>query len=86
MLLSFSKCSISALTAPTCIYMYLHVSVNRVNAIGENTNFSFQFRAEFHCVPSIIYRFVCIQYNVILSCDGAHLKSVSVIGVKKAVH
>ena len=35
MLLSFNKCSISALPAP------MYVSVNRVNAIGEKSNLNF---------------------------------------------
>ena len=50
MLLSFNKCSISVLGAPT---MYL--SANRVNGIGENSNFSSQLRAELHCVSPIPY-------------------------------
>ena len=39
-----------------------YLSVNRVNAIGENSNFSSQLRTEFHCVSPI-------PYNVFLSCD-----------------
>ena len=57
MLLSFNKCSISALAAP--IYQYI---VNRVNAIGENSNLLSQLRKEFHCASST-------PYHVFLSCD-----------------
>ena len=54
MLLSFNKCSRSVLTAP--------ISVNRVNSIGENSNFSSQLRTEFQCASPI-------PYHVFLSCD-----------------
>ena len=42
--------------------------VNRKYGIEENSNFSSQFRAELHCASPIIYRFVCIQYYVFISC------------------
>ena len=37
-----------------------YISVSRVNA-GENSNVSFQLRAELLCVSPVIYRFVCIE-------------------------
>ena len=52
MLLSFNKCSISALTAP----IYQSVEKNATRRKLENLTST-----------SIIYRFVCIQYHVILS-------------------
>ena len=54
MLLSFNKCSISAWTAP--------ISVNRVNGIGENSNFSSQLRAELYCASPI-------PYHMFIGCD-----------------
>ena len=39
-----------------------YLSVNRVNAIRENSNFSSQLRAEFPCASPI-------PYHVFLSCD-----------------
>ena len=44
-------------------------SVNRVYAIGENSNFSSQLLTELQCVSPIIYRFLCIQYHVIVSSE-----------------
>ena len=49
-----------------------YLSVNRINAIGENLNLSSQLWSELQCVSPIIYRFVCIQYHVILSSEGGH--------------
>ena len=43
MLLSFNKCSISALTEP------IYQSVKK-NAVGENYNFSSQLRSQMQCV------------------------------------
>ena len=57
MLLSFNKCSISALTAS--IYQ-------SVNAARENLKFYPQRWSELQCVSPIIGRFVCIKYHVIL--------------------
>ena len=58
MFLSFNNCSVSALTAP--IYQ-------SVNAARENLKFYPQLWSELQCASPIIGRFVCIQYNVILS-------------------
>ena len=41
-----------------------YLSVNRVNGIGENTNFSSQLRVDFHCASPI-------SYHVFISCGYA---------------
>ena len=51
---------------------YAYLLVDRVNIIGENSNFSSQLRAELHCASLISYRFVCKQYHVIVSSDHAN--------------
>ena len=53
MLVSFNKCSISALTAN-------YLSVNRVNGIGENSNFSSQVWVEL-CVAHSIPRLSAVE-------------------------
>ena len=63
MLLSFNKCSISASTAP-------YLSENRVNAIGDNSNISYQLQTEFHSASPI-------PYHVFLNCEKGELKSNS---------
>ena len=49
-----------------CTYMYMYLSVKRVNAIGENSNFSSKFRTEFHCASPI-------PYHMFLNCGYVHL-------------
>ena len=44
-------------------------TVNRVNAIGGNSNFSYQLRTEFHCASPI-------PFYVFLSCDIGILNSI----------
>ena len=41
---------------------------NGVNGIGVK-NFSSQLRAELHCTSPIIYRLVCIQCHLFISCE-----------------
>ena len=55
MLLSFNKCSISALTAPN------YQSIEYIS-IGENSNFSSQLQVDLHCASPI-------PYPVFISCD-----------------
>ena len=42
-----------------------YLSVNRVNGIGENSNFSSQLRAELNCASPI-------PYHVLISCATGH--------------
>ena len=62
MLLSFNKCSIAALTAP--IYQLVEETLYE-----KTQNFKSSLLL---CVSPIIYRFVCIQYHVIVSSDKPH--------------
>ena len=44
---------------------YTYLLVNRVNAIGENSNHSSQLKTELHCASPIPYH-VCVSCDVLL--------------------
>ena len=63
MLLSFNKFNVQF---PHCLHLSLYQSVEE-KVVGENSKILPQLRSQLQFVSPIIYRFVCIQYHVIVS-------------------